>query len=528
MLVSASNPKSNKCETYVDYTLSDRDSKNNPREGIEVIRGSPQIFTLYDKLPSFYDPDNKRKRPKQYCTAILSFGKKDIVTRQVIEYVLNTFENIVYAGIPQKYRNMLAVMHYKNHDGLHIHLAMLKKIWSDSKAKTLVHNPLKPGWEGKIGDWKNLINLQFGWQDPDDPLIRRLVAKQEGTEEILLKKHEIIDAILQKIADSKIKNHQEIIAFLEANYLEIVNHYKDSITVMETENSNRDQMQNAKKLCLKGRIFRKDWSKEQWDFDKKDRDLLYVTSVFERDLAIEELLKKINIKIRDDAKYNQNRIGIKVPIGEFFIDKFNGYYEPENRITTIARKETNELFHKLQYFQEISNTKKELQQKTQEQKSGLIINIDRSDEDAILKNRRHLQKLFHRLKNRKAINKFLRFYMATGVVLTNEMLRRIQKVNYKHYFNAIKTVVITCKDGAKITIENGTQILASGTKEASAQLLIYIYEKIKPKRFKVVEMDKKLLPLFNNVILKQDDSEKTEQEKQPKKPLDNNRQRLFM
>ena len=78
-----------------DYLLGERDAAGKPREGVEVLRGNPDmVASVADSL------DFERK----YRSVVIAWAPEDRPTDEQIEAVLDEFEKTAWAGLePDRY-----------------------------------------------------------------------------------------------------------------------------------------------------------------------------------------------------------------------------------------------------------------------------------------------------------------------------------------------------------------------------------------------------------------------------------------
>ena len=97
----------------VEYLVGERDAAGHRREGVEVVRGNPDmVAAVADSL------DFERK----YRSAVIAWAPEDRPTDEQIEAVLDEFEKTAWAGLePDRYA-WTAVLHRERGGGVHAHV----------------------------------------------------------------------------------------------------------------------------------------------------------------------------------------------------------------------------------------------------------------------------------------------------------------------------------------------------------------------------------------------------------------------
>ncbi len=82
-------------QAAVDYLVGERDAAGQEREGVEVLRGNPEmVAAVADSL------DFERK----YTSAVIAWAPEDRPTEEQIEALLDEFEKTAWAGLePDRY-----------------------------------------------------------------------------------------------------------------------------------------------------------------------------------------------------------------------------------------------------------------------------------------------------------------------------------------------------------------------------------------------------------------------------------------
>ncbi len=97
----------------VDYLVGERDAEGREREGVEVLRGDPDmVAAVADSL------DFERK----YTSAVIAWAPEDRPTDEQIEAVLDEFEKTAWAGLDPDRYSWTAVLHRERGGGVHAHI----------------------------------------------------------------------------------------------------------------------------------------------------------------------------------------------------------------------------------------------------------------------------------------------------------------------------------------------------------------------------------------------------------------------
>ena len=95
------------------YLLGEQDATGKPREGVEVLRGNPDmVAAMADSLDFEH----------RYTSGVIAWAPDDQPTDEQIEAVLDAFEKTAWAGLePDRYA-WAAVLHRERGGGAHVHV----------------------------------------------------------------------------------------------------------------------------------------------------------------------------------------------------------------------------------------------------------------------------------------------------------------------------------------------------------------------------------------------------------------------
>ena len=79
----------------VDYLIGERDAEGHRREGVEVVRGNPDMVAAVADSLDFQ---------RRYTSTVIAWAPDDRPTDEQIEAVLDEFEKAAWAGLePDRY-----------------------------------------------------------------------------------------------------------------------------------------------------------------------------------------------------------------------------------------------------------------------------------------------------------------------------------------------------------------------------------------------------------------------------------------
>ena len=113
MLVKFLSHGKGSARAAVEYLVGERDAAGQEREGVEVVRGNPDmVVAVADSL------DFERR----YTSAVIAWAPEDRPTGEQIAAVLDEFEKTAWAGLePDRYA-WTAVLHRERGGGVHAHI----------------------------------------------------------------------------------------------------------------------------------------------------------------------------------------------------------------------------------------------------------------------------------------------------------------------------------------------------------------------------------------------------------------------
>lgn len=245
------------------YVLSDTDHLGALREGVKTLRGNAAIFTAIADSCGF---------KQRYTSGVIAFAPEDEPSEKDIEDVLDSFEELAFAGLEKEDYHLFAVQHDEPDGSKHVHI-LIPRVHLGTK-KSL--NIAPPNHSSVFYPWRDWWNEKKSWASPKDPRRRRrigktkdgfLLDKQKVKMGLELEKDErefIVDAIEKAIRAGKVKDRSGVEHFLKNEFLTedigIVSRVvRNSISVRLYKNEVL-----GKPMRLTGAFFDADFNADQW------------------------------------------------------------------------------------------------------------------------------------------------------------------------------------------------------------------------------------------------------------------------
>ena len=93
--------------------VGDRDAMGREREGVEVVRGDPNVVAAAADSLEF---------EHKYRSIAIEWAPEDRPTEAQINAVLDEFEKIAWAGLEADRYSWTAVLHREDGGGVHVHV----------------------------------------------------------------------------------------------------------------------------------------------------------------------------------------------------------------------------------------------------------------------------------------------------------------------------------------------------------------------------------------------------------------------
>ena len=117
-----------------DYLVGERDAAGHEREGVEVLRGNPDMVAAVADSLEF---------EHKYTSVVVAWAPEDRPTDAQIESVVDKFEKTAWAGLEPDRYSWTAVEHRERGSGVHVHV--LSAHCDLERGRSL--NIAPPGWQ---------------------------------------------------------------------------------------------------------------------------------------------------------------------------------------------------------------------------------------------------------------------------------------------------------------------------------------------------------------------------------------------
>ena len=255
MLVKFLSHGKGSARAAVEYLVGEWDAAGHEREGVEVMRGNPNMVAAVADSLDF---------ERRYTSAVIAWAPEDRPTDEQIETVLDEFEKTAWAGLePDRYA-WTAVLHRERGGGVHAHILAAQCDLQTGRSLNIA----PPGWEKTFAPLRDAFNHQHGWSRPDDPARARAqrpghVAYIEASKLRAGLEHEadprtlIRDYLVQRVEHGAVKGRADVVSALEDVGLEVPRQGKDYITARDPD--------SGKRWRLKGELYERDFEPERLD-----------------------------------------------------------------------------------------------------------------------------------------------------------------------------------------------------------------------------------------------------------------------
>ena len=226
--------KSGGARAAVDYLLG----KNRDREGAKLLRGSPELSIKIAEQAS-------RKFQNPYTVGCLAIEEKNLNDEQKKE-IMDSFEELVFAGIAPENRNVLWVEHTDKRN-LELNFFMPNMELSTGKR----FQPYYHIADKKLfADWAKTINKQYELSDPTDP--ERKQSNQfnkslpKGVRAIA---DEVYSYIHKAVERGELQNRKQVIEFINQEFgqfgIQVVRISKQSISINNPDGQRNIRLKGA-------------------------------------------------------------------------------------------------------------------------------------------------------------------------------------------------------------------------------------------------------------------------------------------
>ena len=179
-----------------NYLLFDKNDKTKPRVGARLIYGNDSDTT---------EVINGIKNSKIYTSGVLSFAPEESITDAQKVEIIESFEQNLFPGLMKGEYSGYWVEH-QDKDRQELHFVFAEIHLPSGKA-------LPVYYIGKdfdlVDSWKDLINIDYGLEDPNDPK-RKRAYRLKGYEYALKKQQEKDKLAGKAIKDEKVFDEEKI------------------------------------------------------------------------------------------------------------------------------------------------------------------------------------------------------------------------------------------------------------------------------------------------------------------------------
>lgn len=272
-----------------NYLLFDKDNRSKPRDGARLIYGNDSDTT---------EVINGIKNSKIYTSGVLSFAPEESITdAQKIE-IIESFEQNLFPGLMKGEYSGYWVEH-QDKDRQELHFVFADIHLPSGKA-------LPVYYIGKdfdlVDSWKDLINIDYGLEDPNDPKRKRAYRlkgyeyaqkKQQEKDKLAgkaIKDEKVFDEekigewLIEEIADDESIQTQADVIRVIAEAFEITRVAKDGKSI-----SIKNPV-GGRNIKLKGMMYEREFTKQRFESlgktqtrERKNRSELQASNQRERD-----------------------------------------------------------------------------------------------------------------------------------------------------------------------------------------------------------------------------------------------------
>ncbi|UFS61819.1 relaxase/mobilization nuclease domain-containing protein [Sulfurimonas sp. HSL-3221] len=268
----------------MEYLL--KDSTNEPKR---VVRGNSGLTLDIIRSVPF---------KQKYKSGVLSFEESEI-DPNVAESIMDGFEQTIFSGIEDGDRNILWVEH-RDKERVELHFIIPRIHLGSQKA-------FNPFWHKvdltRVDTFKELVNLQYGLSDPNDPDKERSHSYAYNPSDkrlIDVSKDELVETLYELVEDGVINNRNELIDALKSAGYAVPRIGKNYISIQASD------WKKAKRF--KGGIFNESFtSVSGLEKEAKRRVKDYQRNRNNREAGIEKLSQKLERLNQQKALYHTQR-----------------------------------------------------------------------------------------------------------------------------------------------------------------------------------------------------------------------------
>ncbi|MCY4635481.1 MAG: relaxase/mobilization nuclease domain-containing protein [Acidobacteria bacterium] len=192
----------------INYLLGERDAMGRERDGVEVLRGDPDMVAAVADSLEF---------EHKYRSIVIAWAPEARPTDAQINAVLDEFERTAWAGLEPDRYSWTAVLHREHGGGVHVHVLTARGDLETGKSLNIA----PPGWQKTFDPLRGAFDHEHGWSRPDDPgeLIR--------------------DYLVQRVEHGVVQSHADVVSALEDTGFEVPRQDRDYVTARDPESGKR-------------------------------------------------------------------------------------------------------------------------------------------------------------------------------------------------------------------------------------------------------------------------------------------------
>ena len=288
----------------VEYAISPNPFGKGQRQTSPIVKkGDPQqMIHQIDAVPFKW----------KYTSGAICFAKEDNPSDEQINYLIEDFEQLAFAGLPLSSRSILWVQHEEN-GRKELHFILPRQEVHTGKS----FNAFPPGWEKKFDLIRDKYNYSYGWARPDDPVRARnwqprhfALIKADSERNQLSAPPCMAETLTEHISalviKGKLQTRADIVQELLTLGYQLPRQGKEYLTILDSD--------TGKRTRLKGTLFHTDFNGSTW-LQKHIFQLPDKKPNLEKAQEAEQALGNA---VTNATIYNQQRYNLK-----------EAYYEPK-------------------------------------------------------------------------------------------------------------------------------------------------------------------------------------------------------
>lgn len=162
---------------------------------------------------------------------VVAFNSGDPRRRREVDLALALFVEALWPGVPADARPMPYVTTHTHTGRLEINVAHPRAVHVNGRAFS--HNPDPPTRQGEPSEYwrsfRDLLNLTFGWADPEDPARRLIFARPDWEAKLLAegeragltavpdRRDQALYAVWDAVQTCEVFSHEDVLAVLDAH-----------------------------------------------------------------------------------------------------------------------------------------------------------------------------------------------------------------------------------------------------------------------------------------------------------------------